>query len=427
MFGKNASKWLIIFSLIFAGEMIFSLPFHIARFFRPTLLQAFNLTNTQLGDIVFPYGILAMLSYFPGGIIADRFSGRKLMTLSLFATALGGIYMSFMPGITGLYFLFAWWGLTTIFLFWAPMIKTTRKWGGSLAQGKAFGLLDGGRGLAAALVSTLAVYLLSISFSKDITSISNEERIIAIKSVIWLYTIFTFLAGILIWIVIPEEKPINHKKTNTNYKLISVLRNRNVWLQAIVVVCAYSAYKGLDYYSLYAVDFMNMNEVEASQFVSYAAYLRPIGAITAGFLVDRFSAKKIISINFAILVLVYTLLSLITPDQNNLLMLLANLIVSFIAVYALRGVYFALIGETNIPITTTGTAVGVISVLGYTPDVFFNSLAGRLLDASPGLPGYIHFYMILIVFSFIGLLATLLLSTIYKPGISEENGITVNK
>ncbi len=422
----KTSKWLIIFSLIFAGEMIFSLPFHIARFFRPTLLQAFNLTNTQLGDIVFPYGILAMLSYFPGGIIADRFSGRKLMTLSLFATALGGIYMSFMPGITELYFLFAWWGLTTIFLFWAPMIKTTRKWGGSLAQGKAFGLLDGGRGLAAALVSTLAVYLLSVSFGHEITAITNEERITAIKSVIWLYTIFTFLAGILIWIVIPEDKPINHKKTNTNYNLISVIRNRNVWLQAIVVVCAYSAYKGLDYYSLYAVDFMNMNEVEASEFVSYAAFLRPLGAIAAGFLVDRFSGKKIISISFSILTIVYFLLTLISPNQNNILILMANLIISFIAVYALRGVYFALIEETKIPIISTGTAVGVISVLGYTPDVFFNSLAGRLLDSSPGLPGYHHFYIVLIGFSFIGLFATMLLKTKKRQTLSVEKNTMVN-
>ncbi|PLX04592.1 MAG: MFS transporter [Marinilabiliales bacterium] len=419
----KTSKWLIIFSLIFAGEMIFSLPFHIARFFRPTLLEAFNLTNTELGDIVFPYGILAMLSYFPGGIIADKISGRKLMTLSLFATALGGIYMSFIPNINGLYFLFAWWGLTTIFMFWAPMIKTTRKWGGSLAQGKAFGLLDGGRGLAAALVSTLAVYILSMSFSKDLTSISDEERITAIKSVIWLYTILTFLAGLLIWVIIPDEKSIVAKTKNNYTNLLSVLRNGNVWLQAIVVVCAYSAYKGLDYYSLYAVDFMNMNEVEASRFVSYAAYLRPLGAIAAGFLVDRYSGKKIISLSFAILIVVYFLLTIITPKQNNIIMLMANLIVSFIAVYALRGVYFALIEETNIPLINTGTAVGVISVLGYTPDVFFNSLAGRLLDSSPGLPGYQHFYIVLIVFSIIGLFATLLLRTKNNKVKSIKNDI----
>ncbi|RLD31329.1 MAG: MFS transporter, partial [Bacteroidetes bacterium] len=77
------SRWFVIFSLVFAGEMIFSLPFHVARFFRPTLLDVFNLTNTELGDIIAVYGITAMLAYFPGGALADRFSARKLMTLSL--------------------------------------------------------------------------------------------------------------------------------------------------------------------------------------------------------------------------------------------------------------------------------------------------------------------------------------------------------
>lgn len=37
--------------LVLAGEMIFGLPFHTARFFRPTLLDAFGFSNTQLGDV----------------------------------------------------------------------------------------------------------------------------------------------------------------------------------------------------------------------------------------------------------------------------------------------------------------------------------------------------------------------------------------
>ncbi len=146
----KSNKWLIIFCLVFGGEMIFALPFHVARFFRPTLLEVFDLTNTELGDVIAVYGIMAMLTYFPGGALADRFSARKLMTLSLIGTGVGGFYFAQIPGQTGLFVLFGWWGITTIFLFWAAMIKSTREWGGTLAQGRAFGLLDGGRGLVAA-------------------------------------------------------------------------------------------------------------------------------------------------------------------------------------------------------------------------------------------------------------------------------------
>ena len=37
--------------LIVAGEAVFALPFHVARFFRPIVLDVFGLTATQLGTV----------------------------------------------------------------------------------------------------------------------------------------------------------------------------------------------------------------------------------------------------------------------------------------------------------------------------------------------------------------------------------------
>ena len=85
------SRFAVIVCLIIAGEAIFSLPFHIARYFRPSFLEVFALSNTQLGDIFAVYGVTAMLAYFPGGMIADRVSVRNLLVASLLATALGGL------------------------------------------------------------------------------------------------------------------------------------------------------------------------------------------------------------------------------------------------------------------------------------------------------------------------------------------------
>jgi hypothetical protein len=132
--------------LVLAGELIFSLPFHTARFFRPTLLDAFAFSNTELGDAFAVYGLTAMLSYFPGGALADRFAARKLMSLSLLATAAGGLYMATLPGFLPMTLLYGYWGVTTIFLFWGAMIRAAREWGGRASQGMAFGILDGGRG-----------------------------------------------------------------------------------------------------------------------------------------------------------------------------------------------------------------------------------------------------------------------------------------
>lgn len=407
---KPYSRWLMMFSLVFAGEMIFSLPFHVVRIFRPTLLEVFNLTNTEIGDSMALYGLMAMLAYFPGGTLADRFSARKLMTISLFATSLGGIYFAQIPGHTGLTLVYGWWGVTTIFLFWAAMIKATREWGGPYSQGKAFGILDGGRGLIAAGAATLAVYILSSLMPENIDSASVEDRKLALKAVIYLYTFLTMIAAVFVWFFISEPAiSKNSKKKKLWSGLGKVMSNRVVWLQAIIVVCAYSAYKGLEYYTLYGVDVLGMNEVEASLLMSNALYLRAVGAIAAGLVVDRFSASKVISWLFGGMVVTYLLLSFLIPNPSIFWLIYAEIFITFLAVYGLRGVYYALLEETKVSGYLTGTAVGLISVIGYTPDVFFNSLAGRVIDANPGLVGHQHFYLVLAGFSTAGLMATVIL------------------
>jgi len=97
---SGARRILFIASLVIAAEMVFGLPFHITRFFRPTFLEVFHFSNTQLGDAFAIYGITATLSFFPGGVLADYFSARKLITLALMATAAGGLYLATIPPAT---------------------------------------------------------------------------------------------------------------------------------------------------------------------------------------------------------------------------------------------------------------------------------------------------------------------------------------
>ena len=87
---ETRTRILTMFALVLAGELVYSLPFHVLRFFRPTVLEVFGFSNADLGDIFAPYGITAIASAIsPGGILADRFSARKLMSISLVVTARG--------------------------------------------------------------------------------------------------------------------------------------------------------------------------------------------------------------------------------------------------------------------------------------------------------------------------------------------------
>ena len=55
-------SFLSITLLILSGELIFLLPYVLARVFRPTFLEVFNLTNLELGSLFSIYGTVAILS-----------------------------------------------------------------------------------------------------------------------------------------------------------------------------------------------------------------------------------------------------------------------------------------------------------------------------------------------------------------------------
>ena len=409
--------------LMFAGEAIFSLPFHIARFFRPTVLAAFDIGNTALGDAFAIYGITAMLSYFPGGLLADHWRARNLMTLALLATAAGGLYFATFPGPAGLKLLYGYWGITTILPFWAALIRSTREWGGALAQGRAFGLLDAGRGLAAAALAAVAVSLLGDGLAAQ-AELGAAARAAQLRTVVLFYTAVTASAGLACWCWVPAGLA-PRASTALAGQWRAALAVPQVWRQAAIVVAAYCGYKGIDNYALYAVQVVGMGEVEAARFVANAAWGRPVAALLAGLLADRWRASTCLAALFALAAGGYCLLGFTTPTPALRVAVAANLALSMAAVYGLRGVYFAALEQAKVPAARTGVAVGLISVVGYTPDIFFAPVAGRLLDAAPGLAGHQHYFLLLAVIAVIGLGCSLALGR-ERSADTESNEMRQN-
>jgi len=390
-------------ALIVAGEIVFGLPFHTARFFRPTLLEVFGFTNTQLGDLFAVYGVAAMIAYFPGGALADRYSARFLLTASLFATGAGGLFMATIPAALPMAILYGYWGVTSIFLFWGALIRATREWGGRASQGVAFGVLEGGRGVVAAVTSTLALAIFAVIMPENVGQASDEARHTGMQSIILVYCFAAFGAGILTWFAVPAPDTVTYKRRNPLRGMGIVLGRPMIWAQAAVIICAYCGYKGIDNYSLYAVQVLGMDEVRGAAFATYGAWVRPFAAIFAGLVADRFSAARAISVTFGVLVVAYLMLGTSAPDASTTMIIYANIFITFFAVFALRGIYFALLEENRTPAFLTGAAVGLVSLVGYTPEVFFAPITGRILDANPGLVGFQHYFLFLAAIAALGI------------------------
>ncbi|MDA0206845.1 MAG: MFS transporter [Acidobacteria bacterium] len=393
-------------ALIVAGEMIFTLPFVVARVFRPTLLDVFGLTNLELGTAFSVYGIVAMASYFPGGPLADRFSARRLMTAALVATALGGGVFATIPAVGTLTALYAFWGLTTILLFWAALMRATREWGGEAAIGRAYGILDGGRGLVSALLASVMVAIFAGLLPTDVASATMTQRSAAFGQVIWIFAGLTLAAAALVWISIPEAKSAEDSQSQLTLAGIpQLLRMPSLWFQAVIIICGYVGFKSSDDFSLYARDAFGYDEVAAAQLGTVSFWVRPFAALGAGLLADRIGPSRIALMGFG--TLIFGCFGLIFQPGIHWALVITVAGTS-LGIYAVRSIYYSLLGEARVPLAVTGGAIGLVSVIGYTPDVFMGPVMGYLLDRSPGALGHQHVFLFVAGSAVIGLIATLL-------------------
>jgi len=408
-------SFLSITLLILSGELIFLLPYVLARVFRPTFLEVFNLTNLQLGSLFSVYGTVAILSYLYGGVISDKFQPKILIATSLFFTALGGLVLSTYPSYFMLQIIWGYWGFSTVFLFWGAMIKATRVWGGTKNQGEAFGLLDGGRGLVAASMGTLGVLIFSIFLTNDIEVATLIERKDAFRYVILFSSFIVFLNGILVLFLMDssQEGVINNNYSSIeNIKL--VLKIPSVWLIMFIIISAYVGYKVTDIYSLYASDVMKFDNLEAANIGSLQLYLRPLVCLLIALFADKKSYINLIITGFIIMLIGSSIFAFGIVKVSMNYVFFFSLVVVATGTYSIRALYFSIMQEGRIPLMMTGTAVGVISVVGYTPDIFASPVIGYLLDTYPGIIGHQYVFSMLVLFSITGLLASIKFSTLVR-------------
>ena len=403
--------------LILSGELIYLLPYVLPRIFRPTFLEVFNLNNLQLGSLFSVYGIIALLSYVYGGVISDKFQPKKLMSYSLFFTSFGGLVLASYPSYFVLQILYGYWGFTTVFLFWGAMIKATRVWGGTDNQGQAFGFLDGGRGLVAASMGSLGILIFSVFLINDIELTSLTERKEAFRYVILFSSFMIFLTGL--WVLFfmdsnQKDQKNNVISSNSFSNIKTVLKIQSVWLIMIIIISAYVGYRVTDIYSLYASDVMFFNQIEAANVSSLQLYLRPLVCILIAMLADKSSYIYFIIFGFVTMLIGSTIFAFGIVQLNMNFVFYLSLIIVATGTYAIRALYFSIMQEGRIPLLLTGTAVGLISVVAYTPDIFAPPIFGYFLDKYPGLLGHQYVFTISVLFSILGLLASIKFANLFK-------------
>ncbi len=238
--------------LLAAGAgIIFQLPYIRETFYVP-IQNAMNLTNEQMGLLSADYAAMATLSYFVGGIVADKFSARKLLTFSFLATGILGFWFSTFPGYTVSRIIFVLMGVSTIITYWSACIKATRMLGTEEEQGRLFGLQEGLRGV----LNAVLVFGMTAAFSAFADEVKGASAAIKVCSVV------VIIIGILNYIFIEDTKKEENSEslievTKGMFKALLIPR---VWLLVAIVFTAYSMYGLIGYVSIFAQEFYGLSQ-----------------------------------------------------------------------------------------------------------------------------------------------------------------------
>ncbi len=413
----NSRRILVLLLLIIAGGAIYELPY-LRYYYYDAMMEALALSHTEMGNLMSVFGFTAMICYFPGGWLADKFSCKALMLVSLFATSLLGFYFATFPSYQMSLLIHVIWGITTALIFWAAMLKATRMAGGSEIQGKLFGILEGGRGL------------LPMIWGMAILAIFNSlgGAVAGFRGAVIAYAVVCFVAALLILLFFKEtklEEEVATEKGNLKEELLYVLKVPEVWLLALIIFSSYTLYSAQSYITPYFTEMFGASASLAAFIALVRTYFIAIfGGPIGGIWADKIgSSSKVLTFALIAAVLAVAAYLLIPAAPSFLWLATAAMVVLAFSVFITRGVYFASIDEIAIPLKYTGAAIGLASFVGFIPEAFIYTLIGSWLDAYPGVTGYKIMFGYMFAIGLLGLVVCfLLLKRLQKMKAKENKG-----
>lgn len=392
--------------LLAAGAgIIFQLPYIRETFYVP-IQNAMGLTNEQMGLLSSGYATVATFSYFVGGIIADKFSARKLLTFSFLATGVLGLWFSTFPGFTVSRIIFVLMGISTIITYWSACVKATRMLGTEEEQGRLFGLQEGLRGILNALL-VFAMTAVFARFTDEVAGAAAAIRVCAITVII---------IGILNWFFIEDTKLEGETESlgevvKGMFKCLLIPR---VWLLVGIIFTAYSLYGLLGYITTYAQQFYGMTATTAATLGGVRYLLQGAGGVIGGFLADKLRSRmKVIGGGCVGLAVSFALYIFLPAEASMYAAVIVNFFFGLLFIYAVRSQYFAVHQDAGISLQISGRVTGISSALGYLPDVFMYTLVGGWMD-SYGRTGYNMTWIYAVVMAVLCIILTLVLSKVVK-------------
>ncbi len=382
---------------------------YLRQYYGPTMQAFFGINDIQLGQLYSTLGLVFVACYIPSGWLADRVAPRILISFSLYLTGALGFLYSTAPAFPVLIVIFGCWGVSTGLTFWSAVIKRVNSIATDSERGRFFGMLDGGRGLVEASLAFIAVSVFAY-FTR------NHSEFEGFRVVLLMYsTLCMVIATVLAFIkdkrsgVVPAAPKANTRQGSTLDDLKTLAKIPDLWILAAVVFCGYQLFWSTYNFAAYlrVGDFGLAATVTG--FITMAKmWTRPVAGIGGGYLADKLSREGVLA---GVLVCGSAALATLAlmPAGAPLVALVGLVLFVGLMAYGVRGLYWALLDKCKVPEHCTGLAIGLVSMIGYSPDIFLPLLSGHLTTKYPHGLGYRYFFFYIVAVALCGAFGALVL------------------
>lgn len=388
--------------------------------------------NEFIGDFSFWFGLICTVGYPIGGILVDKYGEKWLLIIGAIMMGACSFWFGLVPGRASIILIHALYGIGTSFFIWNAYLKTVRKMGTASEQGSMFSSSEFVRAIVGMLLGFLGVALLNRAImpghTTDLAVLGEQWR----NMLFFNGALFIVLA-LIVFFVIPNniigaedaglEASGNAAPTQEQLSFASVVRVLKMpgtWLLSLLIFFCFSFTSAANgYLGSYTVNVLGISQTQASTFAVIRNYIiAGIATLAIGFIADKIGSKvKTLGYYLA----VATVLTVAVLLTQNAASLCVGISFVFAIIYTgMRGIYFATLGEVGIPLSLTGVATGVISLICYLPDVYFAKLAGIWLDTY-GNQGYNMIWYWVIGCGILGILVAFL-TVRYAKRLQSEQG-----
>lgn len=382
---------------------VYFLPYIRNVYYAP-MLEIMGVDNQSMGLLVSYFAIGCMVMYIPGGIVTDTWDLKKCITLSLGLTAI--LVASFAFFINYSYAIFVWslLAFTTTFVFWTATIKAVRVLAPPDQQKRVYSIFYAINGGSQALFQTIQLAVFQ----------ATPDPRIGLRWALLINAAVLGLSCVMCIKFLPRREEISEKLKKESQegkfdwrRLGQAMATPYVWLIVVIMFCVYGVYTNVFWFSDYLREIKNVSEDTAqvlglirNTYMMFICSL--IGSVAVGVFRRRSTYIAIGTLGAAFSCALFLIMT------NNSSAFVLGLISLFPSAFMLLcyGVVYSLFDEYRIPVAVAGTAIGVVSILGYTPDLLFGAVLGGFVDRAKAAGDPVSGYLTIFgIFGGLGVLA----------------------